>query len=460
MARSMPQGLWSSPLSLPEQPKNQAGGIAFGYIPKGFSNSTGGGILWPQRGQMFWKLGNLAPGAGGLLAVRVTYAWGLPDGLKTAIVAQLAGSDVNPELFNVAKYLAYSPRFETAVTSLSSDQVQALRASDPSMDAIYDQADAGSYEFGSATERTYNTGEVEAFIIWRLASGSVGVEIHSSTLTVYKPGQGLRFSLLTKLWEEVTADELAREQADEPIGWSECMLNCIEDKLPGEVAEQLIKAYSVGKKTVGRVKAATGDKDGILECSKIIDSVIPVYGTLAETAPTLTYTPDPNFAGLDRLVYTASNGTSTSRLAEVIFEVLPVGNGLAPTVEWTSPANGGVVNSSLQVAVREEGSLYTPYIQIQFSEPMAGNTINSTTVEVKDGTGRVVPSSVQYDPTLDQAVLLMHEQGQSGVTYTVTLKTGITDLSGAALAANYVWNFQFGDLSVPTPNVYFPFVER
>jgi hypothetical protein len=739
-----------------------------------YVDSTGNGILWPQRNQIFWKLGNLAPGAGGLLAVRVTYAWGLPDGLKTAVVAQVAGSTVNPQLFNVAEYLDYSPRFETGVTEISADQVQTLRAGDPSMDAIYNQAEAGNYEFGSATERTYNTGEkliqvsllrvvnndVEAFIIWRLPSGSVGVEIHSSTLTVYKPGQGLRFSLQTKLWEGVSADELVARQVNSAIGWSECMMNCIEDKLPGEVAEQLIKAYSVGKKAVGCIKAAGGDKDGILECSKIIDKVIPVYGlgvelvtcnqdcdecvasggecsndkchcctedkyscsaddwlysrlgrdvikirkcgdngiylaetvhqvcpacekcmagggapvctspssvaarvgwenlnvvdagtmpardelilvsggsdsvceeclrakdpneirgpegdllpgqvvtytleyenvgngvafgvfiinpisehfdlatltvqdatvdysvstyarriyfevgdleptgqpgakglityslqlktglpsgtviandavvyfpsvpeetptntavnviqpiavpiqhfkinagqpvnftlnaedvsglpvtfqsvtsprygTLSGTSPTLTYTPNANFSGLDRLLYTASNGSSTSRLAEVVFEILPVSNGIAPTVKWVSPANGEVVNSSLQVALLDDGSLYTPHIQVQFSEPMAASTLNTTTVEITDSTGRVVPSSVEFDPTLDQIVLFMREPGVSGTTYTVTLKAGITDATGTALAANYVWNFKFGG----TPNIYFPFLQR
>ena len=66
-----------------------------------YVDSTGGGIFWPQRRQLYWKLGTLAPGTGGLLAVRVTYAWGLPEGLKTAIVAQLGGDGVDEALFNV-----------------------------------------------------------------------------------------------------------------------------------------------------------------------------------------------------------------------------------------------------------------------------------------------------------------------------------------------------------------------
>jgi hypothetical protein len=94
-----------------------------------YIDSTGGGIFWPERRQMFWKLGTIAPGASGILAVRVTYNWGLPDGLKTAIVAQLGGEGVDEALFDVDAYLAYNPRVETVVTELSSAQVQALRNS-------------------------------------------------------------------------------------------------------------------------------------------------------------------------------------------------------------------------------------------------------------------------------------------------------------------------------------------
>ena len=187
----------------------------------------------------------------------------------------------------------------------------------------------------------------------------------------------------------------------------------------------------------------------------------PLYGTLAGTAPTLTYTPQANFAGIDRLTFTANNGIATSRLAEVVIEVLPgAGDGLAPTVKWTGPTNGATVDSSQLVANLEDGALYTPYLQVQFSEAMAVATINSTTIEVRDGDGQTIPSSVQYDATLDQAVILMQQAGQSLATYTVTVKNNVTDLAGTPMAANYVWTFIFGDLTVEAPNVYLPFTQK
>ena len=81
--------------------------------------------------------------------------------------------------------------------------------------------------------------DVEAFVIWRQDVATVGVAIDKSNLTVYKPGRGLRYSLQTRLWEEVSPAEVIAAAA---ISWSQCMLNCIEEKLPGETAEQFIKA--------------------------------------------------------------------------------------------------------------------------------------------------------------------------------------------------------------------------
>jgi hypothetical protein len=170
----------------------------------------------------------------------------------------------------------------------------------------------------------------------------------------------------------------------------------------------------------------------------------PVYGTLAGTAPQLTYTAQANFVGIDRLLFTASNGASTSRQAEVVIDVLPAaGDATPPTVKFTNPANGGVVDASEHVATHVNGPLYTPYIQIHFSEAMKATTVTSNTIEVKNDAGQLVPISVQYDATVDQAVLLMHRPGVDGATYTVTVKTDVSDASNNKLAAPYVWSFSF-----------------
>ncbi|MDO8690879.1 MAG: delta-60 repeat domain-containing protein, partial [Dehalococcoidia bacterium] len=73
-----------------------------------YLDNSGGGILWPQRRQLFWKLGDLAPGSSGLVSFRVRYFWGIPLGIKDAVQAQMGGTNF-PGGFNVQSYLDYVP---------------------------------------------------------------------------------------------------------------------------------------------------------------------------------------------------------------------------------------------------------------------------------------------------------------------------------------------------------------
>jgi outer membrane protein assembly factor BamB len=97
-----------------------------------------------------------------------------------------------------------------------------------------------------------------------------------------------------------------------------------------------------------------------------------------------------------------------------------------PTIVSTTPdddATDVVVNSDLEVA---------------FSESIDPSTITSTSFLVSDGQSNIAGtlnssgSSATFTP--DSALLY-------GTTYTCTLTTDIQDLSGNALATNYVWSF-------------------
>ena len=50
----------------------------------------------------------------------------------------------------------------------------------------------------------------------------------------------------------------------------------------------------------------------------------PAHGTLSGTAPALTYTPDPDYAGPDSFTFTVSDGDLTSAPATVSITVTPV----------------------------------------------------------------------------------------------------------------------------------------
>jgi hypothetical protein len=63
------------------------------------------------------------------------------------------------------------------------------------------------------------------------------------------------------------------------------------------------------------------DADGDSLTYAVVDG--PAYGTLSGTAPTLTYTPEPNFYGTDSFTYQANDGTADSNVATITVRVCP-----------------------------------------------------------------------------------------------------------------------------------------
>ncbi len=56
-------------------------------------DASGNAIFWPQRHQVYWKLGDLAPGAGRGVSARVRYAWGTPIRTLDAAMAFMLGQE-------------------------------------------------------------------------------------------------------------------------------------------------------------------------------------------------------------------------------------------------------------------------------------------------------------------------------------------------------------------------------
>ena len=68
----------------------------------------------------------------------------------------------------------------------------------------------------------------------------------------------------------------------------------------------------------------------------------PAHGTLAGTAPNLTYTPTAGYVGTDAFTFKVSNGTNTSSAATVSLTVNPV---FLASLTFLTPVPGGTVLS-------------------------------------------------------------------------------------------------------------------
>ncbi|WP_433304037.1 Ig-like domain-containing protein [Actinoplanes sp. CA-030573] len=110
---------------------------------------------------------------------------------------------------------------------------------------------------------------------------------------------------------------------------------------------------------------------------------------------------------------------------------------VAPAVTSTTPAGGAT------------GVALTAPITVRFSEGMAAGTITAANLELRGPGGALVGRTVAYDATGQAAVITPSAALAASTTYTVTVRTGVTDAAGNALAADHQFSFTTTDPSAP-----------
>lgn len=123
-----------------------------------FLSASNDGVYWPQRHEVVWRLGNLAPGASGLVAVQTRYTWGLSNGTLYAVQARLGAPDLPLGLSRPQDYLDLEVPVLTGMTTLTSAQFDAERAAHPDLEALYTAAIAAGFVDGGAVRLDLETG--------------------------------------------------------------------------------------------------------------------------------------------------------------------------------------------------------------------------------------------------------------------------------------------------------------
>lgn len=165
----------------------------------------------------------------------------------------------------------------------------------------------------------------------------------------------------------------------------------------------------------------------------------PISGTVTYTDTTALFVV-PNGLG-PNLPYTCTITTGARNLEGVALANnyvwnFSTGDITPPTVISTDP-----INNASGVALNKK-------IAATFSETMSLSTINTTTFTLRHGT-TVVSGTVTF-----AGMTALFTSGSSliaNTTYTAIMSTGANDLSGNALAVNYIWNFTTGAAADVTP---------
>jgi hypothetical protein len=171
-----------------------------------------------------------------------------------------------------------------------------------------------------------------------------------------------------------------------------------------------------------------------------------VAGTVTYTASgsVATFTPKTSLAY--STTYTATVTTGATGLN---------GAAMANNYVWTFTTAAAPITTAPLVVTTVPANLATnvPLNQIvsaNFSQPMNPTTINSTNFTLKTG-GATVAGIVAYAAVGNALTFTPAANLTPSTQYTATITTGVTNLSGIALATNYIWTFTTGAATNTTP---------
>ncbi|PKL83504.1 MAG: hypothetical protein CVV24_04645 [Ignavibacteriae bacterium HGW-Ignavibacteriae-3] len=166
-----------------------------------------------------------------------------------------------------------------------------------------------------------------------------------------------------------------------------------------------------------------------------------VSGTVSYTGTTATFTPSSNLASNTTYTATITTGAHDSQGSAVATNYVwnfttAAAVVILPTVSTTDP-----VNTATGVALNKQ-------ISATFSVAMDATTIQNSTFSLMQGT-TTITGFVSY--SIRTATFTAASNLAPNTLYTATITTGAKDLSGNALANNYVWSFTTGASAVITP---------
>jgi len=256
-----------------------------------YVESTGGGVYWAERHQVFWRLGDVARGDFGTLSARVRYAWGLPDGLQDVTTALLGGTNLNQAAFNVQPYLDYATPTVISEAVLTDPEIAAVRAASADFDLIYTEALSSGLILGGVNRVTLNTGTlITEAILLHPTSGAVLFLRHKegqvlaswfdrSVYAIRDTTGGITFTLATdeyEAWGEWLNAPPGPSSPQADLKRAHCMLNCMLEKLPKYTIKKISSTIKTLLSVNDCIKCATsGDKIACTKCASKLGKSIP-----------------------------------------------------------------------------------------------------------------------------------------------------------------------------------------
>lgn len=142
-----------------------------------YVSSSGGGVYYPERHEVFWKLGDVEQAQQGVLAAKVQARWGLPAHLPLEYFAWFGGTGITDAPINSDEYYGYVPHNMTEQRTLSGSEITTLLGADAALKSLHDAATAQGYrDFGVGTQNTFADSSVDTrLFLLRPADGHLAM---------------------------------------------------------------------------------------------------------------------------------------------------------------------------------------------------------------------------------------------------------------------------------------------
>jgi hypothetical protein len=290
-----------------------------------------------------------------------------------------------------------------------------------------------------------NSITTSTFTIWQGVTPILGVVSYSDTTALFIVPNGLDPSLIYTCTITTGAKDVAGTALARDYVWNFTTRAAVVATPPTVRSTDPVNA-AIGvpfNQKIAATFSTTMDASTINTSTfRLMQGTTLVSGFMSYSGTTAIFAPASNLA--PNTIYTAKITTGVTDLA---------GNALANPYQWSFTTGTTAVVIPPTVSFTDPANVETGVplnqkISATFSKTMDATTIQTSTFRLMQGT-TLVSGFVSYSGTT--AMFSPASNLLPNSTYSVTITTGVMDLTGTAMANDYVWSFTTGATVVVIP---------
>jgi Bacterial Ig-like domain/Domain of unknown function DUF11 len=258
-----------------------------------YVDGTGDAIHWPERNQVYWRLGHVDRAEEGTRSFRMRYAWGLQNGSRDNVLAQLAAANLGQTDIDVAEYFAHEPQPIVAETLLSDAELAAEIRSNGELETLFQQATGDGFLHARGTRTSTSTGETITEILMinpdqgaatslnHIGDTVLAITYDRLSFRAHNTRGGMQWDLSTdsfKGWGEWNGQSLALQSGSGAgsISFFRCFFNCAAPKLTLALIKKSVKLVGLAFKINSCFTCGLSKGSNLEACTKCENAIKPL----------------------------------------------------------------------------------------------------------------------------------------------------------------------------------------